>query len=86
MNCVIYKGHRKPYTYLYIERVDDFERVPGALLELMGELEKVLELDLDPARHLVNANATEVIQLLDSQGYYLQMPPERHSPLHQFLS
>jgi hypothetical protein len=86
MHCVIYKGRSKAHTYLYVEREDDFGRVPSVLLELMGELEKVMELCLDLNRSLVNADTGEVMQLLESQGYYLQMPPERHSPLHTFLS
>lgn len=82
MKCVIYKGRRKAHTYLFIERVDDFERVPETLLQLMGELEQVMELTLELARPLVNADTEEVMQLLESQGYYLQMPPEKLSPLH----
>jgi uncharacterized protein YcgL (UPF0745 family) len=39
MHCAIYKGHRKPDTYLFVERPDDFSRLPGALLRLMGRLE-----------------------------------------------
>lgn len=82
MNCVIYKGSRKQHTYLYIECVDDFARVPESLLKLLGELEQVMELTLDQEKPLANADVVEVMQLLESQGYYLQMPPEKLSPLH----
>ena len=82
MNCVIYKGCRKAHTYLYIERIDDFARVPESLLKLLGELEHVMELTLNQAEPLANADVVEVMQLLESQGYYLQMPPEKLSPLH----
>ena len=82
MKCVIYKGNRKADTFLYIERVDDFERVPDALLKLLGELEHVMELTLSLAKPLANADVEEVMQLLESQGYYLQMPPEKLSPYH----
>lgn len=82
MNCAIYKGRRKANTFLYIERVDDFERVPETLLQLLGELEHVMEVTLELAKPLANADVEEVMQLLESQGYYLQMPPEKLSPYH----
>ena len=87
MNCVIYKGKLKVDTYLYIECEDNFERVPEALLKMLGQLEQVMELTLNKEKPLANADVEEVMQLLDSQGYYLQMPPEKSieellSPLH----
>lgn len=77
MNCVIYKGKRKADTYLYVECEDNFERVPESLLKIMGELEKVMDLTLAGDRQLANADVDEVMQLIESQGYYLQMPPEK---------
>ncbi len=82
MKCVIYKGKRKADTFLYIERLDDFERVPDSLLELLGELQQVMQLTLSASKPLANADVEEVMQLLESQGYYLQMPPEKLSPYH----
>lgn len=82
MKCVIYKGSRKADTFLYIERLDDFERVPDSLLELLGELQQVMQLTLSMSKPLANADVAEVMQLLESQGYYLQMPPEKLSPYH----
>lgn len=75
MHCVIYKGRKKADTYLYLEREGDFSRVPAALLELLGELELVLQLELTPQRTLAQADAEQVRRLLREQGYYLQMPP-----------
>lgn len=75
MHCVIYKGRKKADTYLYVEREDDFSRVPEALLALLGSLEKVMALELAPERSLARADAGEVRAKLAEQGYYLQMPP-----------
>lgn len=76
MKCVIYKGSRKPDTYLYIERDDDFARVPEALLNMLGSLERVMSLELTPERSLAQADPEQVRRLLREQGYYLQMPPQ----------
>lgn len=76
MNCAIYKGNRKQDTYLYIEREDDFSRVPEALLRMLGTLELVMTLELTEDRTLAQADARQVHQLLVEQGYYLQLPPQ----------
>ena len=80
MQCAIYKGKLKPESFLYIECVDDFERVPEALIRMFGEMELVIELDLAARATLANADIEEVKQLLLEQGYYLQMPPDEKFP------
>ena len=32
----VYKSSKKLRTYLYIERKDDFSKIPGAMLEAFG--------------------------------------------------
>ncbi len=75
MNCVIYKGAKRADTYLYVERKDDFQRVPQALLAMLGTLELVMELELAPDRRLAQADVVQVRENLVAQGYFLQMPP-----------
>ncbi|WJW76637.1 YcgL domain-containing protein [Thiohalobacter sp. IOR34] len=81
MPCAIYKGPRKADTYLYVEQEGDFERVPAALLELLGPLQLVMTLDLDERQQLALADIEEVRRQLREQGYYLQMPPEEGLPV-----
>lgn len=73
--CAVYKGRKKHDTYLFVEHEDDFTRVPQTLLDMLGELELVMTLDLAERRHLAQANPQQIAQLLQSQGYYLQLPP-----------
>lgn len=80
MHCAIYKGPKKIDHYLYVEREDDFSRVPQALLELLGEVELVMALELGPERSLAQADIEEVRQALRKQGYYFQMPPSIIEP------
>ena len=61
--------------YLYVDCEDNFERVPPALIDAMGELQLVIALELHATRKLARADVSEVIKELDRQGYYLQMPP-----------
>ena len=75
MMCVIYKSVRKPDHYLYIEKVDDFSRVPEALLDRLQPLEWVMELELTPGRKLAQADVQSVKNQLLQPGFYLQVPP-----------
>ncbi len=75
LNCVIYRGARETDTYLYVERADDFSRVPEALLARLGELEAVLEIELHAERRLARADPVAVMRALRDEGYYLQLPP-----------
>lgn len=72
--CAIYKGSKKYDSYLYIENEGDFSFIPDALHTMMGDLEFIMELELTSIRKLAGANVTEVMQQLEQQGYYLQMP------------
>ena len=80
MNCVIYKSLRKTDTYLFVEREDDFSRVPAGLLEALGKLELVMHLELNPERQLAQADANQVRQQVGERGFYLQLPPAEPSP------
>lgn len=75
MRCAVYKSLIKNDTYLFIEKKGDFSRVPQALLDLLGHMELVMELELTSDRSLAQADAQQVRELLAGQGYYLQLPP-----------
>lgn len=75
----IYKGEGAPETFIFVEISEDLERVPEDLLQKMGTMEMVMELDLDPARRLVRVTGNVVIGAIHTQGYYLQLPPSPQS-------
>ena len=75
MKCVVYKGSRKPGAYLYIRCEGDFSHVPKSLLDLLGDLQLAISLDLTPDSTLAQAPVKEVLQQLVDQGFYLQLPP-----------
>jgi uncharacterized protein YcgL (UPF0745 family) len=76
MKCFVYKGSKKDDTYIYINREDGFEHLPGDLCRLMGEFDLVLSLELTEQTCLAQANAREVLDAIEAQGFYLQMPGE----------
>ena len=75
MKCTIYKSIRKLDHYLFVAAEENFSGVPKQLLDMLGRLEQVMELELDSKSKLARADVTIVMQNLDNSGYYLQLPP-----------
>jgi len=81
MRCFVYKSLKKADTYIYLTEKDSFQEVPDRLLKLFGTPEFALEFELYAGRKLALADATQVIESLQQQGYYLQMPEENNLPI-----
>jgi uncharacterized protein YcgL (UPF0745 family) len=72
----VYKGARRAETYLYVSEENDFQRVPKDLIDALGKLELVMELELDEQRKLARVDAKEVIKNVLDAGYFLQLAPQ----------
>lgn len=79
MHCSIYKGTRRPDTYLFVPGQDDFSAVSPALHQTMGELVHVMDLVLFPGRRLARADARIVMRSLLTRGCWVQLPPDDDS-------
>ena len=77
--CEIFAGARRPGSYLFVDQEEGFARVPSALLEAFGETRSVLTLKLHENRVLAQANAVDVLNAIDAEGFYLQLPPAEDS-------
>ncbi|ATG74045.1 hypothetical protein CGX12_01825 [Zobellella denitrificans] len=75
MLCVVYKSPKKAETYLFVERRDDFSRVPAALLDTFGTPQLAMIVNLATKTRLGQADIDKVRLALRTQGYYLQLPP-----------
>ncbi|WP_338490076.1 YcgL domain-containing protein [Erwinia aphidicola] len=85
MFCVIYRSPQRDQTYLYVEKKDDFSRVPEALLKGFGKPQLAMLLPLDGSKKLVGADIEKVKVALRDEGFYLQMPPPVESLLKMHL-
>jgi uncharacterized protein YcgL (UPF0745 family) len=75
MFCVIYRSTLRDETYLYVEKKDDFSRVPEELMKSFGRPQLAMILPLDGRKQLANASLEKVKAALTQQGFYLQLPP-----------
>ncbi|MCG8709921.1 YcgL domain-containing protein [Brenneria sp. 4F2] len=85
MICVIYRSAKRDQTYLYVEKKDDFSRVPEELMKSFGTPHLAMLLPLDGSKKLVNADIQKVKQALKEQGFYLQVPPPPENLLKTLL-
>ena len=71
----VYKTKRKADMYLYVDFAEDLGRVPDSLLERFGRPELALSLSLTTGKKLARAEAKDVLEAINENGYFLQMPP-----------
>jgi len=75
MLCAIYKSTKKQFTYLFVKTRDDFSSVPEPLMLTFGTPTLVTLTNLATKEKLAFADLEKVKVNLNSQGYYLQLPP-----------
>lgn len=73
--CDVYKSPKKDEAYLYVKRQDGLARVPESLLEYFGKPKLALTMMLDESKKLARTEAVKVLDAIDKQGFFLQMPP-----------
>ena len=81
MHAYVYKSQRKPDTYVYLARRDDFDARPAELGATLAPYAFVLEVALTPERRLAQADAALVRANLAERGFHLQLPPQPLAPV-----
>ncbi|HET6604742.1 MAG TPA: YcgL domain-containing protein [Xanthomonadaceae bacterium] len=75
MQVFVYRSRRRPDTYVYLGRRDDFACLPEAVSAPLAPFEFALEFALTPHRTLSRGDATVVRRNLMDRGFHLQLPP-----------
>jgi len=75
----VFKSTKKAETYLYVERGAALADLPDGLKMVFGEPQQVLSLKLTPERQLARYTGAEVLEAIEKQGFFLQLPPENRS-------
>lgn len=74
-SCLVYRSERKQETYLFLAIGTPLTDLPDGLRETFGEAAPVMKLDIEPTTRLAQADAGAVIEALERDGFYLQLPP-----------
>ncbi|NVK25288.1 MAG: YcgL domain-containing protein [Gammaproteobacteria bacterium] len=81
--CTVYRSAKKADTYLYVEKNNDFSKVPEQLRTLLGNLTLVMTFNLDGRKSLGGADLSKVKSELNDKGFYLQLPPPEENLLDE---
>jgi uncharacterized protein YcgL (UPF0745 family) len=73
--CKIYRSEKKTDTYLYLSAEMEFNDLPVELQQTFGEPAFVMNLLLSPDHTLARVDTGQVLESLEQQGFYLQLPP-----------
>lgn len=85
MQVSIYKSSKKDEMYLYVARpkteseAETFEPLnvlPEAVRVAFGRATFVMHLELSESRKLARVNVLHVMDSIETNGFFLQMPPE----------
>ncbi|RUM94022.1 MAG: YcgL domain-containing protein [Thiothrix sp.] len=77
MKCFVYRSSRKPGAFLFVAERGEFSELPEALLKLFGTPEFSFEFPLTADRALKIGDAQEILEEIEKQGYFLQLPVEQ---------
>ena len=75
-SCLIYRSSKKQETYLFLPVGGVYDDLPDDLRAMFGKPVLVMKLDLEPDSHLAKSEAPSVIRALETEGYFLQLPPD----------
>ncbi|MDO4430937.1 MAG: YcgL domain-containing protein [Lonepinella koalarum] len=84
MLCAIYKSHKKEGMYLYIAQRDNFTQVPETLMTSFGKPIFVMLFNLKGQKQLIHTSNNEVLEKIQQQGFYLQMPKQEENLYQKF--
>lgn len=83
MLTAVYKSKKKADTFLFVEKRDDFSKVPEPLMVTFGQPHYVMIINLAKRDHLGGSDLEAVKSALTDQGYYLQLPPPEQNLLSE---
>jgi uncharacterized protein YcgL (UPF0745 family) len=83
-SCLVYRSSKKPETYLFLPVGGAYDDLPEELRSMFGEPLPVMKLELETDTRLAQAEAPRVIEALEMEGYFLQLPPD--TPVEELLN
>ena len=75
MLTAVYKSSKKSETYLFVKKREDFSDVPEILLTQFGVPLLVSILNINNETKMAISCAKKVIEEIENNGFYLQLPP-----------
>ena len=77
MECSVYKGKRKPDHYVFLPADKPITEIPDSIQTMMGEFEHVMDLDIVNDTKLAQSDPSDIINMINEKGFYIQIPPKK---------
>ena len=81
--CTVYRSKKKEGAYLIVDSKKDIEELPVALLKQFGAAEQSMKMVVEPDKQLARTTGADVLNAIEEQGFYLQMPPLADSEMSE---
>ncbi len=88
MICAVYRSRKRPNTYLFLDKKDDFSVIPDTLKQIFGKPELVMVITDDKLGKMLPISREKLIQELSGNHYWLWIKQAEENLLtqhHQFL-
>lgn len=73
----VFRSAKKDDTYIYVRRGQEWDALPEPLRAVFGTPVHAMDLIMTPDRKLARTTGKVVLEALDKQDFYLQMPEEQ---------
>lgn len=71
----VYRSSVKPDMYIFVAADEELSRLPEELMKRFGRPIEAMSIELDADVVLARADAVTVLEQIQQEGFYLQMPP-----------
>lgn len=71
----IYRSSVKPDMYIFVAADEELSRVPEELMKRFGRPIEAMSIELGADVVLARADSVAVLEQIQQEGFYLQMPP-----------
>lgn len=75
----VYKSEKRPRTYLYMNRKNDFSPLPEGMLDVFGIPKFVMMFELSRHPNLPRVSPEELSRALEERGYLLRVDTENEA-------
>lgn len=80
----VYRSGSNTDTYVYVRRGQRWDELPETLRNVFGKPLHSMDLLLTPEKRLARTTGAQVLEAIDEQDFYLQMPEKLESYLVEF--
>lgn len=80
----VFRSGKKDDTYIYVRRGQDWDALPEPLRDVFGVPVHAMDLILTPDRKLARTSGKVVLDAIESQDFYLQLPEEQDAYVVEF--